>query len=234
MPQKDEIFLTFKEALAAIRADFSQYAPQKHLFLELCRVILGEGAAIHKEGGEEGVWVVEPVSGRMRFVHLEDLGGYLCDVLEKATPSASLFAAVCQRVFRTTVRPGRDEDRNNPGVWIETGMEGFSCRQCGRCCRVLEFHNQCTLQDYGRWEALGRRDIMEWVSLVRREGRIISCQIWVEPGTRQYVAGCPWLRHIPEKNRYECLIHEVRPEICRQYPGSRKHARITGCPGFFR
>jgi Fe-S-cluster containining protein len=43
---------------------------------------------------------------------------------------------------------------------------------------------------------------------------------------------CPWLTKIPTQNRWECQIHGVRPAVCRQYPGSRKHAEITGCPGF--
>jgi Fe-S-cluster containining protein len=36
---------------------------------------------------------------------------------------------------------------------------------------------------------------------------------------------------LPDRNRYRCTIHDIRPTICRQYPGSRKHARMTGCRG---
>jgi len=234
MPEKDKIFLTPQETLAAIRTDFSQYAPQKHLFLELGRIIIGRGAALKKDDRGEGVWMEASTPGHMRFVSFRDLGEYLCGVLEKALPSPDLLSEVGRRVFQTAVYTGRDENGKSEGIWIETGMEGFTCRQCGYCCRTLEFHNECTIEDYLRWEAMDRQDIMKWVGLVRRAGKIVSCQIWVKPGTRQYADGCPWLRNIPDQNRHECLIHEVRPEICRQYPGSRKHAVMTGCIGFSR
>ena len=32
--------------------------------------------------------------------------------------------------------------------------------------------------------------------------------------------------------RSVCTIQDVKPGICRQYPSSRKHAVMTGCPGF--
>ncbi|WP_243545421.1 hypothetical protein [Pseudodesulfovibrio tunisiensis] len=34
--------------------------------------------------------------------------------------------------------------------------------------------------------------------------------------------------------RRVCSIHDYKPEICRQYPGSRKHAAMTGCPTALR
>ncbi|OQY08333.1 MAG: hypothetical protein B6I22_00910 [Desulfobacteraceae bacterium 4572_123] len=43
---------------------------------------------------------------------------------------------------------------------------------------------------------------------------------------------CPFLKKIPSENRRLCAIHDIKPAICRQYPVSRKHALITGCPGF--
>lgn len=42
---------------------------------------------------------------------------------------------------------------------------------------------------------------------------------------------CPWLKRLPDRDRYACRIHDVRPSLCRQYPGTRKHARMTGCGG---
>ena len=161
-----------------------------------------------------------------------ELGELLCSTLENSSPSLDMLADVCRRVFRTRVYPGSSEEGKNQGLWIETGMELFKCRQCGRCCQTLIFHTDCTVQDYAYWESIGRTDIMERVSLTLKDGKIVSCQIWVEPGTRTYVKGCPWLRKTPDRNRYECGIHEVRPAICRQYPGTRKHAEMTGCIGF--
>ena len=234
MSEKETIFLTVEEALAAIRTDFSQYGPQKHLFLGLCPLILGKESVVVKDAQKEGVWVATSTARRMRFMSLGDLGEHLCMALEKASSSPDLLAGVCRRVFRTAAHSGRDEDGKRDGIWLETGMEAFSCRQCGLCCRTLNFRTECTVRDYEYWEALGRIDIMEWVSLVRQNNKIVSCRIWVKPGTRHYAEGCPWLRKIPDQDRFECRIHDVRPGICRQYPGSRKHAEMTGCMGFIR
>lgn len=231
MPENDRIFLTPQEAAAAVCADFAQYGPQKLLFLNLCPLILGKDALALQDSHRDGVWMSSS-SRRRRFMSYAELGELLCTTLENELLSLDMLADVCRRVFRTRVYPGRSEDRNNQGLWIETGMEAFNCRQCGRCCQTLIFHTDCTVQDYAYWESIDRTDIMERVSLTRQDGKIVSCQIWVEPGTRTYVNGCPWLRKVPDRNRYECGIHEVRPAICRQYPGTRKHAEMTGCIGF--
>jgi Fe-S-cluster containining protein len=40
---------------------------------------------------------------------------------------------------------------------------------------------------------------------------------------------CPWLRKLPNQDKYICRIHDLKPEHCRAYPKSRKHALKTGC-----
>ena len=232
MSEKDKIFLTPQEVPAVVRADFSQYGPKKPLLLGLCPLILGSDTAVVKDPRSEGVWI-SPTGRSRRFIDFTELGDSLCSALEKSS-DLDLLADVCRRVFRTAVYPGKSKDGEREGLWLETGMEDFNCRQCGCCCQTLIFHTDCTVQDYEYWESIDRKDIMDRVSLVRKDGKIVSCQIWVEPGTRNYVQGCPWLRKIPDQNRYECGIHDVRPAICRQYPGTRKHAEMTGCIGFNR
>ena len=216
----------------AILTDFSQYGPQKLLFLELCKLILGKDTTAKKDPEGEGVWIAAPPGRRMKFLNFHELGDYLIKALENRPPSMELLTAICQRVFRTRVCPGHDESGKQAGIWVETGMEDFNCRQCGRCCQTLNYHDGCTVENYRNWERLGRADIMEWVSPFTQNEEIVSCRIWVKPGTNHYEAVCPWLRKIPDRNRYECRIHDVRPEICRQYPGTRKHAEMTDCIGF--
>jgi Fe-S-cluster containining protein len=41
---------------------------------------------------------------------------------------------------------------------------------------------------------------------------------------------CPWIFPEPD-GRTTCTIHELKPALCRDFPGSGKHARLTGCPG---
>jgi Fe-S-cluster containining protein len=118
------------------------------------------------------------------------------------------------------------------GVRIETGMEDFSCRQCGGCCTSLDYHHELTEEDVAQWERLGRTDILKWVRRIEGEGRHKAYRIWTVPGTTRLADVCPFLKKIPSENRWECLIHDVKPAICRQYPLTRKHGIMTGCPGF--
>jgi Fe-S-cluster containining protein len=218
--------------VGAVRTDFSQYGPQKLLFLELFKLILGKDTPVKKDPAGEGVWIAAPPGKRMKFLNFHEMGDYLIAALKSRPPPMELLAAICQRVFRTRVYPGHDESGKPAGIWVETGMEDFNCRQCGRCCQTLKYHDGCTVENYRNLERLGRTDIMEWVNPISQDGEIVSCRIWVKPGTHDYAEVCPWLRKIPDQNRYECRIHDVRPEICRQYPGTRKHAEMTGCVGF--
>jgi Fe-S-cluster containining protein len=54
----------------------------------------------------------------------------------------------------------------------------------------------------------------------------------MKPGTREFAEACPFLQQKPAENRWICRIHNVKPQICRNYPVSRKHAVMTGCSGF--
>ena len=82
------------------------------------------------------------------------------------------------------------------------------------------------------WEREGRTDILEWVDFipVGEDGFIYD--IWISPITNDDVKRCPWLRKTPNQDKYVCRIQDVKPEICRKYPRSRKHAEETGCRGF--
>ena len=153
------------------------------------------------------------------------------DELEQTRPPLEVLAAVCRRVFRTVAQPGESDRSGEPGIWLFTGMEDFSCRQCGHCCRNLDYYDQLTEADYNRWQALGRTDILKKVRRVKLANNTFAYRMWERTGTGKTVSPCPWLHKIPTQNRWECRIHDVRPEICRQYPGSRKHAEMTGCPG---
>ena len=50
--------------------------------------------------------------------------------------------------------------------------------------------------------------------------------IWISPVTGEDVQRCPWLRKLPNKEKYICRIHDVKPEHCRAYPKSKKHASL--------
>ena len=231
MDQKARIFLSRHEALAAIRADFQQYAPQIHLYLELFPLIYGDRAVISGRSRNDRFWLAE--NGRRMYpISARELGLRLCRELEKSPPSLEVLTAICRRVFRTAAQPVATDRTHEPGIWLFTGMEAFSCRQCGHCCRNLDYHDQLIEADYLRWQSRGREDILKKVRRVRREDNTLAYRMWQRTDPETPAGPCPWLHKIPTQNRWECRIHEVRPSICRQYPGSRKHAEMTGCPGF--
>lgn len=231
MDSQDRIFLSRKDVLAAIRADFRQYAPQTSLFLELFPIVFQDRAVVSGTARDGNLWMAEG-RGKMLPVRPREMGRRICRELERTGPPLEVLAAVCRRVFRTKAEPGVSERSNERGVWLYTGMEAFDCRRCGHCCRHLDYHDQLTEADVNRWQALGRSDILEKVRRVKRKDRTFAYRMWEKPGLGASLSPCPWLHKIPTRNRWECRIHDARPEVCRQYPGSRKHAEMTGCPGF--
>jgi Fe-S-cluster containining protein len=168
----------------------------------------------------------------MARISPRELGHRLCRELEQSRPPLGVLAAVCRRVFRTVARPAESDRTIGPGIWLATGMEAFKCRQCGHCCRTLDYHDQLTQADIDRWRSMDRADILRKLRRVTLKNGSEAHRMWEKPGIAKAPTPCPWLHKIPTQNRWACRIHDVRPEICRQYPGSRKHAQMTGCPGF--
>ena len=108
--------------------------------------------------------------------------------------------------------------------------DGFKCKQCGNCCLNLNAFYSCASEaDVKRWEETGRYDILEWDDPVDF-GDHWEHDIWINPRTGDDVSRCPWLRKLPGKDKYVCRIHDVKPDLCRNYPLSREHAAKTGCP----
>ena len=112
--------------------------------------------------------------------------------------------------------------------------KGFTCKQCGNCCLNLPdaFSTCAHNDDIVRWEKEDRYDILEWVAFIPMGPDHLIADLWLNPSTGEDASRCPWLRKLPRKNKYVCLIHDVKPMHCREYPKSRKHAEKTGCKGF--
>lgn len=229
---KESIFLTFDEAVRAICIDFRQYPPQTMLFAGILPLISDNKNHLKREPGKNGAWINRPGQHNMHWLDGPKLTAYLCDAISNTHWDDRLLADVCSRVFQTRALPTIHPDTGNKGVLIETNMENFSCRQCGNCCRSLDYHNELTETDISRWKTLGRHDILNWVEVINHNGADEQYRIWVSPKTHRLTETCPFLKKEPTSNRWQCLIHDVKPGICRQYPISRKHALMTGCLGF--
>jgi Fe-S-cluster containining protein len=148
------------------------------------------------------------------------------------TTSTQRLADVCTRVFKEPAVAGVESTTRRKGVWLETGMAGYTCRQCGRCCLNLDYHSECTAEDYRAWQADGRDDILRWVRRVPGKNKSPAYRIWVAPGTENPISECPFLEKVPGSDKRTCAIHAVKPDICRLYPLTRKHGQMTGCNGF--
>lgn len=203
--------------------------------IDICPFILGPDFTVSQDLRGNGLWIVESAARHPRKMKKTDprkLSDLLLHQLEARPPPIALLADLCSKIFEAPAWPGRDDSGRREGIWMDTQMADFQCRQCGRCCRELDFRHQLLETDYQRWIQSGLNDILEWVAVHRRGEKIISFSIWVVPGTLTFAAQCPWLRKTGIDGLWRCDIHDVKPEICRQYPGTRKHARMTGCSVF--
>ena len=232
MSDRDTIFLTQQQAQEAVCIDFLRYEPQVMLFSEVLRVVSHGNAVIKQDAEKEGRWVAFKPGSKMVWMDGHALGEYVCRLLREKDLDLDDMVSVCARVFQARAYPGTDPESKRKGIYIETGMEGFSCRQCGDCCKFLDYHDALTPADVKVWERIDRQDILARVGVSRVPGEETKYRIWVEPGSNNLAEQCPFLKHLPAENRWICQIHDVKPRICREYPVSRKHGLMTGCPGF--
>lgn len=232
--KKETLFLTIEETLRAIRIDFNQYDPQILLFAEIIGLISNDAVHIKREPGKNGAWINRQGHTNMQWLDGPDLIAFMCRAVSDATWSSNLLAVICSRVFQTRATVATNSDTGVKGILIETHMEDFNCRQCGNCCRSLDYHNEVKKEDVDRWKTLGRDDILKWVDTTIQAKDQTQYRVWVSPKTGKAADPCPFLIKEPSANIWRCNIHEFKPGICRQYPISRKHALMTGCPGFNR
>lgn len=232
MLEKTRRFFTPAEALEAVRIAFLQYPSQLNLLKLIWPMVFGGSAYLLTDNPGHGIWAKRPGRKKPFLADEAALKQDIIDQLADVPPDTEQLAGICAHVFGAPVQAGRGEGADDAkGIWIETDMGGFVCLRCGHCCRRLDYRDGCTLADYRRWQALGRKDILAWVGTVKRHGVVVACRIWMTPGTNRYTDTCPWLKTDDGAGSATCLIHDVRPMVCRHYPGSRKHARLTGCRG---
>jgi len=231
--EDSELFLTVEQVLNAICLDFRGYGPQPMLFCEVLRSIHGNSVIYKREPGSDGLWISTGKHRRMQWLDGAELIEFMCHTVVNADLGTDQLAVLCRKIFQTSCSPARCPDTGQPGIQIQTKMENFSCKQCGRCCTQLAYHDGITRDDVQRLETLGRKDILEWVGRTKtKDGRTVY-RMWVIPETNRLAPKpCPFLKQGPTNSQRICSIHDVKPHICRHYPVSRKHAAMTGCPGF--
>jgi Fe-S-cluster containining protein len=232
MTNAEKLFLNRDQAIDAIARDFEQYPSQFNLWVSLMPLVFDGDAYLLEDPDGSKLWMKTPHHKKPFRIDRDRVGSWLVQQLQSAHPPIEHLASICSRIFQTPVKPAWDaDDPSRSGVWIETKMTDFACIQCGHCCQTLDYQDGCSVADFRRWRQLGCDDILEWVGTTRTEGEVTACKIWMVPGTNRFAERCPWLKKQNGQHRYACTIYDLRPTICREYPGSRKHARMTGCRG---
>ncbi len=195
------IFLTPGEAIEAVCIDFEQYGPQGGLWTAVASML----------GAPQACFDSQFADGGMRSLFVEHV------------PDRAKLCTICKAVFwgdaKIVEPPGEPLQ-----IRIATQMRDFHCIRCGKCCRTLDYHRECSPEDVLRWQQAGRDDILEWVHPCKNG----AYRIWVRPGTGIFAEVCPWLTDTD--GLWTCSIHDLKPEVCCDYPGTRKHACMTGCP----
>ncbi len=229
---RESILLTMKEAVDAVCRDFLQYDPQILLFSQIIQLISKGRIIVKREALKNGAWLTVKGRQNMRWMEGEEMAEYLCEIFPDAGLDAAMLSTSCSMVFHTRATSSVDPDTHQPAIRIETGMEDFFCRQCGQCCTLLDYEKELTADDVSLWEKMERKDLLKWVRFLKKEDGKTEYRIWTIPGTASLAKICPFLEKSSFENRWKCLIQDVKPGICRQYPASRKHAFMTGCTGF--
>lgn len=229
---EDALTLSPQEAIEAICFDLQRYGPQTMLCVELLRAIYDGNSVVKRDPGRNGLWIRCPHQLEMQYLDGAGLIDHICRALHNSLLSPKQIAGLCRRVFQTSVQVESVDGSGIEQIRIATGMEKFRCRLCGGCCRDLDYHKEVTPPDVQRWEAQARDDILKWVGATKGNDQEPIYQIWVIPGTNRFAEVCPFLKRGPTNQQWICAIQETKPEICRQYPFSRKHAIMTGCMGF--
>lgn len=94
------------------------------------------------------------------------------------------------------------------------------CNQCGKCC--IKYSNgglSASQSEIELWEIF-KPEIYQYVS---------NGEIWFDPKTGKQIERCPWLRKIPNQDKYTCDIYQDRPEDCRLYPTSIEEMERDEC-----
>ena len=174
-----------------------------------------------------GLWIKS--RGSDKFYYGSDLVELLFDLLS-STPK-DIIAEVYSAIQWVKASVAKHPETGVTGLLIETEMEKFKCVQCGHCCLDLPDAYQTSVpeSDLKRWKHENRSDILKWVDTF---GGLND--IWISPKTGEPANRCPWLRKLPKKNKYICRIHDTKPEHCRKFPRSKRHALENGCKGFHR
>lgn len=94
------------------------------------------------------------------------------------------------------------------------------CNSCGKCC--IKYSN-------GRLSASARQ--IDYWDNYRPEiaSYVNDGNIWMQPDTSEPIERCPWLKKVPDQNKYTCDIYFDRPDDCKFYPSTLDEMIMDEC-----
>ncbi|NQU56644.1 MAG: YkgJ family cysteine cluster protein [Rhodospirillales bacterium] len=104
-------------------------------------------------------------------------------------------------------------------------IPGFACTDCGKCCLEGAGRLPACERDIAMWQEHAPH-VLEYVKIEGAGGQRTG-----EMGKANISTRCQWIKKFPGREQYYCRIYQWRPQVCRNYPTSLKHARLTDCPG---
>ncbi|MGA7144202.1 MAG: YkgJ family cysteine cluster protein [Desulfobacterales bacterium] len=229
--EKHKKFLTIREAIrdiidSLVRPDCVEEIAEIFSFLEGGSAGTTQGIHPLAENKAPGIIYQPKESDEEEFYHWREFEDLLTRALDDKLPED--IAIIYTKVFWVHSCEGLDTERNEKGIWVETEMEKFRCKQCGHCCLNLTdaYCNSVLDEDVNRWKSEDRDDILKFV-----DQSSFFNDIWIDQETGEELGRCPWLKKL-SNNKYTCRIHHTKPTHCRNYPHSKRHALTTGCKGF--
>ena len=229
--EKHKKFISIREAIREIidsllRPDYVEEIAQIFSFLEGGEAKSSKGINPHTENRVQGIIYKPKGSDEEEFYRWSEFEDLLIPAMEDKLPED--IALVYTKVLWVNSYVGTELKGGELGLWVETEMETFNCKQCGHCCMNLSdaYCNSVLDEDVDRWELEGRHDILKFV-----DQSSFCNDIWINQETGEELGRCPWLKKLPDK-KYICRIHHTKPAHCRNYPHSKRHALTTGCKGF--
>jgi len=96
----------------------------------------------------------------------------------------------------------------------------IGCNQCGKCCSKYSNGGLSASRSEIEYWDIHRPDIYSYVS---------DGNIWMDPDTGKQIEVCPWLRKLPNQNKFSCDIYYDRPDDCKIYPATIEDMVKDGC-----
>jgi len=107
--------------------------------------------------------------------------------------------------------------------------ENQDCRQCGKCCEKWGWDQKGIIEDIIPWLSENRRDILQHVSILLKDGtaigggvvleedlsRIASVYYWIGPDGK-VLYHCPFYERRSDGKVY-CRIHTAKPAVCQDF-----------------